>query len=603
MTDENTRSVGSGLFLIFLLLGPAGGSSTLQAQQAPTCPNPSSLIRGLDGAMAHVRFLADDALGGRETGMPGARCAADYIAAHFRELGLQGAGADGSFFQTFQVQVGSQLGEENTLEVNGGPLELGGDWIPFGFSAGGSVTGDLVYGGPGVSMPGDPEDRYAHLDIQGKIVVVEGGDPHQSDVPTISGEPHHKASIAAGRGAAGILILLPEGESLPRPESESLPALKIPAAGISGPAASSVREAAQSGGSVNFTATLDPRMVEARNVVALLPGTNPSLAREVVVVGAHYDHLGFGGGGSSLAPGSGEVHNGADDNASGTGALLEVARRLVEASDETDRSVLFIAFTGEEKGLWGSAHYVQNPLAPLQNTVSMINMDMVGRLRENTLTVYGTGTAEEFPSMLQETNRAQPEPFELSFIPDGVGASDHNSFYLGNIPVLMLFTNTHPEYHRPDDDWDLINAPGLERIAAFATAITGRLAGQGTADALALTFQEAAGNPHGAMAAAAEDDSGSQPRSFSASMGTIPDMTPRDFGVRVAGVREGSAAEKAGLMAGDILVEFAGHEITDLYAYTYALREHKPGDEVEVVVIRDGERLHFKAVLGQSIRR
>lgn len=553
--------------------------------------------------MAHVRYLADDALGGRETGMAGARCAADYIAGFFKELGLEGAGPDGSFFQTFSVQMGSSMGDGNVLEVNGRTKALGRDWAPFGFSSTGSVSGELVYGGPGVSMPGNPDDRYAHLDIDGKIVVVESADPHRPEVATVSGDPHHKASIAAGRGAAGVLILLGEGESLPQPEAETRPGLKIPAAAISGQATASIRDAAKGNQSVKLAAVMNPRMVEARNVVAKLPGTNPTTDREVVVVGAHYDHLGIGGGGSSLAPDSREIHNGADDNASGTGAMMEVARRLVSSADERDRSVLFIAFTGEEKGLWGSAHYVQNPLIPLENTVSMVNMDMVGRLRENTLTVYGTGTALEFPGMLEEINGAQPAPFELSFIPDGVGASDHNSFYMGNVPVLMLFTNTHAEYHRPDDDWELINTPGLERIAGFAAEVTKSLAGHGTADAPALTFQEAAGNPHGAMAAAAEDESGSPSRSFSASMGTIPDMTPRDFGVRIAGVREGSAAEKAGLLGGDILVEFAGTEITNLYAYTYALREQKPGDEVEVVVIRNGERLRVRAVLGQSTRR
>ncbi len=552
--------------------------------------------------MAHVRYLADDALGGRETGMPGARCAADYIAGFFQELGLDGAGPDGSFYQTFSVQMGSKVGHGTSLEVDDREVALGQEWVPFGFSSSGSVSGNLVYGGPGVSMPGSPDDRYAHLDIQGKIVVVEGADPSQSTVATVAGDPHHKASIAAGRGAVGVLILLGESEALPNPEGETRPTIKIPAAAVSGQAADLLRKVAMENGTVDFTTVVEPRMVEARNVAAFLPGTDPTVAREVIVVGAHYDHLGYGGGGSSLSPESSEVHNGADDNASGTGALLEVARQLAEAGSNLDRTVLFLAFTGEEKGLWGSTHYVQNPLKPWENTVSMVNMDMVGRLRDNILTVYGTGTAQEFPSILEEINQTQPEPFELSFIPDGVGASDHNPFYLAKLPVLMLFTNTHSEYHRPDDDWELINGPGLDRIVGFASDLTRTIAGHGAADALALTFQETPTNPHGAMAAA-EDESGSPSRSFSASMGTIPDMTPRDFGVRIAGVREGSAAEKAGLQGGDILVEFAGHEITDLYAYTYALREQKPGDEVDVVVIRDGERKTFKAVLGHSTRR
>lgn len=448
-----------------------------------------------------------------------------------------------------------------------------------------------------MSMPGNPDDRYAHLDVEGKIVVVEGADPHGSGGPSVAADPHHKASIAAGRGAAAVLVLLEEGQSLPDPATEMRPSVRIPAVAVSGEVAQAVREAAEAGGVAEIDAALEPRMVEVRNVVAEIPGVDPTLGREVVVVGAHFDHLGQGGDGS-LDPDSHDVHNGADDNASGTAALLEVARRLATSGNRPSRTILFLAFTGEEKGLWGSGHYVNDPLFPLENTVTMINMDMVGRLRENTLTVYGTGTAEEFPGFLEEVNQAQPEPFVLASIPDGFGPSDHSSFYGEDVPVLMLFTNTHEDYHRPEDDWDLINGEGLERVAGFAADLTGALAGSVSAQPLAVTFLEGAGNPHGGMAAAAEE--GAPPsRGYGAYFGTIPDMTPQDFGVRITGVREESPAEKAGLQGGDVIVELGGKEITDLYAYTYALQEHKPGDEVVVVVVRGGERLSLTATLGQ----
>lgn len=548
--------------------------------------------------MAHVRYLADDALEGREAGSWGARCAADYIAQHFRALGLQGAGPGGSYFQGFEMQMGSVLGNGNRLAVGGRALEVEKGWVPFGFSASGAASGELTYGGPGVSIPGSPEDRYAHMDLEGKIVVVEGASPE--GVGPMGSDPHHKATVAAGRGASAVLVLLEEGQDLPEPERETRPEVKIPALAVTGLAAEALRQAARAGERAELETVVEPRMVEVRNVVAFLPGSDPAMGREVVVVGAHYDHLGFGGDGS-LAPDARQVHNGADDNASGTAALMEVARRFAESPEKPARSVLFLAFSGEEKGLWGSGHYVKNPLLPLENTVAMLNMDMVGRLRENTLTVYGTGTAAEFPQFLGELNEAQPQPFVLAFIPDGFGPSDHSSFYGADVPVLMLFTNTHAEYHRPEDDWDLINAQGLVRVADFAADLTAGLAGSVSAQALALTFVEGAGNPHGAMAAAAEEgEAGAgRPRGYGAYMGTIPDMTPRDFGVRISGVREGSPAENAGLMGGDVIVEMAGTEITDLYAYTYVLRDHKPGDEVEVVVLRDGERKRFTAVLGQ----
>lgn len=589
---ESARRFFSALLLPMLVLG----SSPALARAQTACPVPATLTHGLQGPFAHVRYLADDALAGREVGSLGARCAADYIAGVFRELGLDGAGPGGSFFQSFQVQLGSVLGKGNELSVAGRSMGLESDWMPFAFSSSGEVTGALVYGGPGVSMPGSEEDAYAQLELEGKIVVVEGTDPHGSGGMTMAGDPHYKASQAASRGAAAILVLLAEGAPLPDLVSEQRPSVRMPAGAITGAAAQNIRDAAKAGEEAHLVTGIEPRMVEARNVVAMIPGSSSTVGGEVVVLGAHYDHLGFGGDGS-LAPDERAVHNGADDNASGTAALMAAAQEIMESGQKPSRSVLFLAFTGEEKGLWGSGQYVKDPLRPLQSTAAMINMDMVGRLRENTLTVYGTGTAEEWPNLLDGVNQGQPEPFVISSIADGFGPSDHSSFYGEGIPVLMLFTNTHADYHRPEDDWWLINPEGMERIAAFAAGVAMEVAGSAAAEATDLTLVEGAGDPHGG-AMPTDQDAPATP-GYGAYMGTIPDMTPQDFGVRITGVREESPAQKAGLQAGDILVELGGKEISDLYAYTYALREHKPGDEVTVVVLRDGERLSFQAVLGQ----
>jgi hypothetical protein len=587
--------VRSGLILALLLPGMGMGSSPAAAQKEAACPVPEALTKGFEGPMAHVRYLADDALRGREVTSPGARCAAEYIAAHFRALGLEAVGPDGSFFQSFQVRMGSVLGEVNTLTIGETDLTLEADWIPFGFSGSGKVVGPLVYGGLGVSRPGSEEDAFAHLELLGKVVVVEGVDPHGGGSNTLAGDPHFKATVAAGREAAAVIVLLPEGEKLPDPAAELRPTVRIPAIAISGKEAEELRLAAKANLVAEVTASVQPRTMEARNVVALLPGSDPTFSREAVIVGAHYDHLGLGGDGS-LAPDDQAIHNGADDNASGTAALMEVARALSESGSPPARSVLFIAFTGEEKGLWGSGHYVDHPLLPLDNTIAMLNMDMVGRLRENTLTVYGTGTAEEWSGVLEEVNQTQEEPLELASIPDGFGPSDHSEFYGEGIPVLMLFTNTHSEYHRPEDDWELINPDGLNRVTAFAADLVGSVAGSPMTDVLALTPVEGAGNPHGG--AMPSDEGGPPSRGCGAYLGTIPDMTPRDFGVRITGVREESPAEKAGLKGGDVIVEFGGKEVTDLYAYTYALRDFQPGDEVVVVVVREGERLTLTAVLG-----
>lgn len=589
------RTAISWLALALLLPGCGGRSSAVSAQAPQACPSPTAIAAGFTGAMAHVRYLADDALEGREAGSPGGRCAAEYIAETFRHLGLEGPGPGGSFFQPFQARMGSFVGAGSALRIGQERFATGRDWLPFGFSAPGSVRAPLIYGGPGVSRPGTEEDVYARLDLTGKIVVVEASDPQGGAPGNLAGDPHFKATVAAGRGAAAVLILLPEGAPLPDPEAERRPPVRIPAAAVAGSVAARIREAAQAGGEGEVVAEVEPRMVELYNVAALLRGSDARWSDEVVVLGAHFDHLGLGGQGS-LDPDRRAVHNGADDNASGTAALLEAARRLTEEGNRPARSILFLAFDGEEKGLWGSAHYVKNPLVPLEKTVAMINLDMVGRLRENTLTVYGTGTALEWPQVVEKINALQALPFQLSPIPDGFGPSDHSSFYGEGIPVLHLFTNTHSEYHRPEDDWHLIEAEGLERVTALVADLLLEMAGSADRPPQELTPVEAPAPPHGAPTGPAREAPATP--GYGAYMGTIPDMTPQPFGVRITGVRENSPAEKAGLKAGDILVELGGMEIADLYAYTYALRSHKPGDEVTVVVLRNGERLTFKAVLG-----
>jgi len=322
--------------------------------------------------------------------------------------------------------------------------------------------------------------------------------------------------------------------------------------------------------------------------VALLPGSDPSLKAQTVIVGGHFDHLGWGGEGS-LDPDVHAVHNGADDNASGTAGVLEIAGKLA-AGPRPERSVVFIAFTGEERGLWGSAHYVAHPTVDLAKTVAMLNLDMVGRMVDDQVTVFGMGTAKEWNDLVKQVNAGLAKPMKLGFAPDGYGPSDHSSFYGAGVPVLHFFTNTHADYHRATDDWQKIVPGGIDRITDLAAGIVRHLAGTGDMVAMSLTPVQQAAPP----APANETE---RARGYGPYLGTIPDMTPRDFGVRFTGVREGSPAEQAGLRAGDVMVEFDGKPIADLYAYAYALREKKPGDVVKIVVERDGKRLTVNAVL------
>lgn len=318
--------------------------------------------------------------------------------------------------------------------------------------------------------------------------------------------------------------------------------------------------------------------VRVANVVGILPGRG-ALAGEAVVVGAHYDHLGLGGMGSMDPDSTGVIHNGADDNASGTAALLEIARNLRQRPAVDRRTIIIVAFTAEELGLIGSQYYVDHPVLPNAQTVAMVNLDMVGRLRENRLLALGAASAPEWQPLLDSLNR-----YDLAILAsgDGWGRSDHSSFYGKNIPVIHFFTDTHEEYHRVVDDVPLINAQGIARVAALSADLVWALAVRPTR----LTYVSA---PPPAPISGGDG----------ASLGTIPDMSSTPGGVRITGVRQGTAGAVAGLQAGDIIVRIGTHAVTDLYAMTAALAAYSPGDVVEVEVIREDVRRVFTATLGR----
>ena len=317
----------------------------------------------------------------------------------------------------------------------------------------------------------------------------------------------------------------------------------------------------------------------AKNVVGLLPGSG-RLEDQTVVIGAHYDHLGRGGFGAMDAPEStGVVHNGADDNASGTVALLEIARRLRAEPAGSQRAVLFVAFSGEELGLLGSTYYVKHPVRPLASTYAMLNLDMVGRLGDRKLAVFGIETAKEFSALLDSVTAGEQMP--VAGTGDGYGSSDHEAFYTQNIPVLHFFSGMHGDYHRSSDDWQKIDLAGLVRIAEVTATLARRLATR----AAPLTYvkvearRPVTGGGYGAY------------------LGTVPDMTESPGGVLLSGVRSGSPAEEAGLKAGDIVIQLGDHAIKDLYDLTDALNAYRPGDTVALVYLRGGERLETRTTL------
>jgi hypothetical protein len=423
------KSIILQLLTAVLLLGATAPDTFGQE-----CPDVAVLTRGQQGPMIAVRYLADDALGGRLAGSPGERCAGDYIASRFATLKLKPAGSDGTYFQSFSV--------------------------------------------------------------------ASAANPHAP-------------------GGTG------------------------------------------------------------RNVIAVLEGADPLLKNEFVIVGAHYDHLGMGQFGSTSGDQKPAIHNGADDNASGVAALLEIAAQLARGQRPA-RSIVFMAFSGEEAGLLGSAHFANNPTIQLTNARAMINLDMVGRLGAGPLIVYGTGTASEWEKLVRAA--ADEQKVALTLNPDGYGASDHTSFYLKDIPVLHFFTNVHGDYHKPSDDWEKIDAAGLNKVSAIVTALARQAANKETT----LTLVKGAGRPPSAGGGG-----------YGAYLGTVPDFAPVAKGVKLSGVREGSPAAAAGIKAGDVIIRFDDTEIKDLQAMTDALRLRKPGESVKITVLREGREVVVTATFGR----
>jgi hypothetical protein len=322
--------------------------------------------------------------------------------------------------------------------------------------------------------------------------------------------------------------------------------------------------------------------LRGRNVIGILPGHDPVLRNQTLIVGAHYDHLGRGEFGSLDPDSTGRVHNGADDNASGTAMLIQIASRL--ASSPPARTVVFIGFSGEELGLLGSSYYVHQPIYPLANTIAMINLDMVGRLRNKRLIVYGSRTAQEFPALLDSLNWYAG--FDLKARGDGYGPSDQSSFYAAGRPVLHVFTDLHEDYHRTTDDWGKINIEGFNKVSDFTIGLVTALANRSRP----LTQIPATPLPGHEIVSDAQG--------YGAYLGTVPDMSDSPGGVRLLGVRAGSPAEKAGLRGDDIITRIGNMDVPNLQAMTAALRSHEPGDTVDIVIKRGNQVTTLRATLG-----
>jgi Tol biopolymer transport system component len=552
-----------------------------------------------DRFLADVAWLADDAREGRGVGTAGLEASGDWLAMRFAEIGLEPAGADGGYRQPFEVTAAIEVGAATALSIAGQPVAAD-QFRPAAFSTSGSVRGEVVPVGYGIVSEEHGLDDYAGLDVTGKIALVRRFTPDgppfdDEDVQRQLSGLRHKAFTAREKGAIGVLMVdlpasVPEGEEMP--EEAPLPSLAVDLGGEAGlPVATLTRAAGEplfAGGQVaELTVELVPRKEQAFNVVGRLPAAAGSPQQGAVLVGAHYDHLGHGGPGS-LDPDADAPHNGADDNASGTAALLEAARQLAAQRNELQRDVYFVAFSGEESGLLGSTYLTRNPPAGLdvEGLEAMVNMDMVGRMRDNRLSVLGTDSAQEWEAMVAPLCDAARVVCQMSG--DGYGPSDQTPFYAAGVPVLHFFTGVHDDYHKPSDDTERINAGGGAQVAALAAEVTAELAALPSP----LTFKAApAPPPRG------------DTRSYGASLGTVPDYAGPPEGVEgvlLSGVRPGSPAEEAGIRRGDLLVELAGKKIGDIYDFVYILRDAKPGQKSTAVVERGGKRVELVITFGVS---
>jgi hypothetical protein len=591
---------------------------------------------------ADVTFLAADAQEGRAPGTKGIEASADYIAASFRESGLKPApGADG-YFQPFAIKGPPKLEGTPTLAFKGPNakeivLETSA-FQPLALGKGAVLEGlPIVFVGYGITAEDKAKkldyDDYAGIDVKGKAVLLIRREPQLDDENSLFGGKQttiyatfvHKATNAFQHGAAAVLLVndiaglkgnddqLMGFTSAGDEENSPIPFVMLTRetadqllTSAGEPKLETIEKQIDSdlkprsklleGWTLSSSIQIVRKLITTKNVIGVLEGSGP-FANETIVVGAHYDHLGSGGPenpGSTALFGRTNIHNGADDNASGTALVMELARRIGNRAEKLPRRVVFMAFSGEEKGLLGSRHYVEHPLIPLDQTVMMFNFDMVGRLDDKSaMTVMGLGSTAGLEELVDKLGA------ELGFkikkvkgVSDGFGGSDHESFYMKNVPILFPFTGLHADYHKPSDDTERINFAGMVKIADLGEKLILDFANR-TSRPTFVKSAEPGPNPHGGGADPGRIGMG-------AYLGTVPDYAAEDKGVKLSAVREGSPAEKGGIKGGDVIIGFAGKPIATIYDYTDSLGRSKPGDKVDIVVNRDGKEVTLKITIGSK---
>lgn len=563
----------------------------------------------------HIKYLASDELEGRAPGTKGDLLAREYISGEFEKYGLEPAG-DSAYIQFFNLKGKVTLSDNNLFSLSYKKTkyvyEIEKDFIPYRFSGNTSVEGELVFLGYGIKS--NEYNDFENINVKDKIILIFNDVP-ETETQGFKGEYkysqiRYKISDAVAAGAKGIIVIYGPTRTyddayLPDFTYDDFSAGKVSVPVVhtrtkifenlfnkKGLDLKSIQKKIDEeqvsnsfvleGVNVNLRTETILSETKTGNIIGFLKGSDPELNNQVIVIGAHYDHIGnvydvFSGSNNKK-----EIHNGADDNASGTTGVMELAQKISANRQNFKRSFLFMLFGAEEKGLIGSDYFTKSPLFEKYNIVSMINLDMIGRLTNNTLIVNGTGTSDEWNGLLDNINKNYN--FKTSYIPDGIGGSDHTSFTLKKIPVLFFFTGIHGDYHRPTDDYWLINTEGQKMILDFVYDVTEKIANSEKP----VEFSEGK-KPEKKV----EKERGGVKVYF----GSVPDFSYTGEGFKLSAVKEEGPAQKAGLIAGDIVIKFGDKNIKDIYDYTNALGNHKPGDEVEIIVLRDGKEMSFKATL------
>jgi len=553
----------------------------------------------------YVYFLASDSLKGRKPGTVEMNVAGEYILAHFKAAGLKPMAENG--FQYFNIVIDATLGPENKLSLDGYDAAFRKEFIPLAFSSSGEVNASVVFAGYGFDLDLDSLkwSDYSGIDVKGKWVMIFRADPEldNTDSKFIPfSDTRSKVLTAKDKGAAGVLLVTPKGldkddklMALVVENNEvtsGIPVVNIrhqiadrilAAKGISADSLESLIIAKkkpnsfETGTLLHGKVDVSQKHAKTANVIGLLEGNDKVLKDEYIVVGAHYDHLGFGGPNSgSRMPDTIAIHNGADDNASGTAMVMELAKKLCSQKAKLKRSIIFVSFSGEEMGLLGSKYFVNNPPVEIKKIKAMFNFDMVGRFdkEKNSISISGTGTSAEGDSILKVFEKGLP--FTVTHSPDGYGPSDHASFYSSNIPVFFFTTGVHMDYHTPFDDADKLDYTAEKKIGDFSTALIVDI------DNLSkdLTFKESG----------KKENVGRSGRRYKVTLGIMPDFAGSEKkGLRVDGVTKDGPAYKGGMLKGDIIISVHGMKVENIYDYMARLNKLKAGMTVNVEVLRNGK--------------